>query len=175
MSGPGAGGVSCGKKETDVKKQEKKQQPGEAIGLDLSDRTGQYCHLDADGEILTEGKVTLTAAGLKRAFGHLPRTRMAIETGAQCGWVKRCLEELGHEVIVANARNLESITGSPQKTDQRDAEQLARLARVDPKLLHPVQLRTQQQQWNPGRVRNPGRTQDVSGTARKPTPDANAG
>jgi hypothetical protein len=48
-----------------MKKQGKKEQPGEAIGLDLSDRTGRYCHLDADGEILAEGKVTLTAAGLE--------------------------------------------------------------------------------------------------------------
>lgn len=129
-----------------MKKQGKKQQPGEAIGLDLSDRSFQYCHLDADGEIQVEGKVTLTAAALKRTFGHLPRTRMALETGSQSGWVKRCLEELGHEVIVANARELQSISGSHRKTDQRDAEQLARLARVDPKLLKPVQLRSGQQQ-----------------------------
>ena len=85
MSGPGAGGVSWRKKESDLKKQGKKQQPGEAIGLNLGDRTGQYCHLDANGEILTEGKITLTAAGLKRAFGRLSRTRLAIETGGQCG------------------------------------------------------------------------------------------
>jgi transposase len=62
---------------------------------------------------------------------------MAIEL-AQCGWVRRSLEDLGHEVIVANARELQSVSGSSQKTDHRDAEQLTRLARVDPKLLHPV-------------------------------------
>lgn len=146
MSGLGTNGVSYGKKETDMKKQGKQEQPGEAIGLDLSDRTGQYCHLDADGGIEAEGKVTLTAAGLKRVFGHLPRTRMAIETGAQSAWVKRCLEELGHEVIMANARELQAITGGARKTDQRDAQQLARLARVDPKLLSPVELRGAQQQ-----------------------------
>jgi len=129
-----------------MKKQGKREQPSEAIGLDLSDRSGQYCHLDVDGEIQAEGKVILTAAGLKRAFGHLPRTRMAIETGAQSGWVKRCLEELGHEVIVANARELQAISGSARKTDQRDAQQLARLARVDPKLLSPVELRSAEQQ-----------------------------
>ena len=120
-----------------MKQPGKRNQPGETIGPDLSDRTGQYCHLDSEGEVKAEGKVTLTAAGLKRAFGELPRTRMAIETGAQSGWVRRCLEGLGHEVIVANARELQSISGSIRKTDQRDAQQLARLARVDPKLLCP--------------------------------------
>ena len=99
--------------------------------------------------------MTLTAAGLKRAFGELPRTRMAIETGAQSGWVKRCLEGLGHEVIVANARELQSISGSIRKTDQRDAQQLARLARVDPKLLCPVELRTAQQQLDLNSIRVP--------------------
>ena len=66
-----------------------------------------------------------------------------METGAQSGWVKRCLEAMGHEVLVANARELPSISGSARKSDQRDAEQLARLARVDPELLKPVELRSE--------------------------------
>ena len=48
---------------------------------------------------------------------------------------------MGHEVLVANARELASITRSSRKNDVADAEQLARLARSDPKLLRPIRHR----------------------------------
>src|SRR5918993_6015012 len=51
------------------------------------------------------------------------------------------LEECGHEVLVANARKLRLIYANKRKTDEIDAENLARLARLDPKLLYPVRHR----------------------------------
>jgi hypothetical protein len=41
----------------------------------------------------------------------------------------------GHEVLVAYAKKVRLIYGKGPKTDKLDAENLARLARVDPKLL----------------------------------------
>lgn len=52
--------------------------------------------------------------------------------------VSRQLSELGHEVIVANARNVHLICESTRKDDRLDAKTLARLARIDPALLCPV-------------------------------------
>jgi transposase len=49
--------------------------------------------------------------------------------------VSRLLEECGHQVLVANARKLHLIYSNKRKTDKLDAENLARLARVDPKLV----------------------------------------
>jgi transposase len=40
------------------------------------------------------------------------------------------LEECGHEVLVANARKLRLIYANKRKTDEIDAENLARLARA---------------------------------------------
>lgn len=54
-------------------------------------------------------------------------------------WISRLLAEYGHEVIVANARKLRLIYENRNKDDQIDAEYLARLARLDPQLLSPVQ------------------------------------
>jgi len=51
------------------------------------------------------------------------------------------LTEQGHEVIVANPRKVRLVFESDSKNDQMDAEHLARLARVDPALLHPVKHR----------------------------------
>ena len=61
-------------------------------------------------------------------------------------WVSRLLEELGHEVIVAHARNVRLIGESRKKDDRLDARTLARLARIDPQLLAPVKHRSRQAQ-----------------------------
>ncbi len=61
-------------------------------------------------------------------------------------WVSRLFSELGHEVIVAHARNVRLIGESRRKDDRFDARTLARLARIDPQLLAPVQHRSAQAQ-----------------------------
>jgi len=52
------------------------------------------------------------------------------------------LTQLGHEVIVAHARNVRLIGESSRKDDRLDARTLARLARIDPGLLSPVRHRS---------------------------------
>jgi transposase len=54
--------------------------------------------------------------------------------------------ELGHEVIVANVRELRAISHSDRKSDQVDAEKLARYARLAPEILRPISHRTVEQQ-----------------------------
>jgi hypothetical protein len=65
-------------------------------------------------------------------------------------------QELGHEVIVANVRELRAILHSDRKSDQVDPEELARYARLDPEVLRPIAHRTVEQQeafWQPaGRI-----------------------
>lgn len=56
------------------------------------------------------------------------------------------MAELGHEVIVAHARNVRLIGESSRKDDRLDARMLARLARLDPRLLSPVQHRSAEAQ-----------------------------
>jgi transposase len=51
------------------------------------------------------------------------------------------LEREGHDVLVANARRLRFIYDSDNKGDRTDAEALARVARLDPKLLNPIRHR----------------------------------
>jgi transposase len=72
----------------------------------------------------------------------MPRSRIALETGTHSPWVSRLLSELGHEVIVAHARNVRLIGESRRKDDRLDARTLARLARIDPQLLCPVKHRS---------------------------------
>jgi transposase len=74
------------------------------------------------------------------------RLKIAIEVGTHSPWVSRLLEECGHEVLVANARKVRLIYGKGRKTDKLDAQSLARLARVDPKLLYPLKHRGEDSQ-----------------------------
>ena len=112
------------------------------IGLDLGDRSSHYCVLDEAGRVILEQKVSTTPKALQEAFGRMPRSRVALETGMHSPWVSRLLSELGHEVIVAHARNVRLIGESRRKDDRLDARTLARLARIDPHLLAPVQHRS---------------------------------
>ena len=65
-----------------------------------------------------------------------------MEVGTHSSWASHLLEELGHEVLVANARKLRAIYDNPRKGDQAGAETLARLARLDPNLLSPIHHRS---------------------------------
>jgi hypothetical protein len=53
-------------------------------------------------------------------------------------WGIEKLQELGHEVIVANVREFRTISHSDRKSDQVDAEKIARYARLDPKILRSI-------------------------------------
>jgi len=112
------------------------------IGLDLGDRWSHYCVLDESGRILTESKSATSPNAMKEVFGKIARARIALETGVHSPWVSRLLSKLGHEVIVAHARNVRLIGESRRKDDRLDAQTLARLARIDPQLLCPVKHRS---------------------------------
>src|SRR6201987_4392725 len=116
------------------------------IGLDLGDRSSWYCVLDEAGTIVLEQKLGTTPKAMKEVSGAIARSRIALETGMHSPWVSRALSELGHEVIVAHARNVRLIGESRRKDDRIDAQRLARLARIDPQLLSPIQHRSAQAQ-----------------------------
>ena len=123
------------------------------IGVDLGDRFSSYCVLDEAGEIIREQKLPTTPEATKQTFGRMPRSRVAMETGTHSPWVSRVLTELGHEVIVAHAQKVRLIVKSRRKDDRLDARTLARLARIDPELLSPVQHRSAQAQLHLTEIR----------------------
>ena len=111
------------------------------VGVDLGDRFSVICVLDKGGEVIEQSRIATTESAFKRKFEHDDRMRVALEVGTHSAWVSDLIAECGHEVLVANARELERITKSDRKNDRNDAELLARLARMDPKLLSPIKHR----------------------------------
>src|ERR1700730_13494428 len=116
------------------------------IGIDLGDVWSHYCTLNEDGEVVDRGRFRTTPSGVEKWFTDVPRARVAMETGTHSIWVSEQLREMGHEVIVANVRELRAISHSNRKSDTVDAEKIARYARVDPEILRPVSHRTVAQQ-----------------------------
>lgn len=113
------------------------------IGLDLGDEWAHFCALDAEGAVTKRGRVRTTADAFRDRFVGRAGCRIALEAGTHSLWSERVLTALGLEVIVANPRQVQLITRNDRKSDTVDAELLARLARVDPQLLSPVEPRTE--------------------------------
>lgn len=108
------------------------------IGLDLGDQYTEACVLDGRCEVVETFRVRSTRTAMEGALSRFESSRVVLEVGTHSPWVSRLVTRLGHEAVVANARRVQLITHSDSKNDRLDAEWLARLGRLDPKLLSPV-------------------------------------
>jgi transposase len=132
-----------------------KDQPKTTAGLDVGDKYSYLCLIDQDcGEVVEEGRLSTTPEAFRRRFASEQPMRIAIEAGTHSPWASRVLEECGHQVLVANARKLRLIYANKRKTDEIDAENLARLARLDPKLLYPLKHRGEDSQAHMALIRS---------------------
>jgi transposase len=129
--------------------------PTLTAGIDVGDRYSYLCFLDTEtGEVIEEARISTTPAAFERRFAGAQPMRLAIEAGTHSPWISRLLERSGHEVLLANARKLKLIYGEGRKNDKLDAENLARLARLDPKLLSPLKHRGEASQAHMAFVRS---------------------
>ncbi|MBA3473742.1 MAG: IS110 family transposase [Rubrobacter sp.] len=111
-------------------------------GLDLGDKHSHLCLVDTEsGEVLEESRLRTTPETFERRFSSEPPLKIALEVGTHSPWVSRLLKGCGHEVLVANARKVRLIYAEGRKTDRIDAEKLARVTRLDPSLLYPIEHR----------------------------------
>ena len=112
------------------------------VGVDLGDRTSLAC-VYAQGVIVEWVDIVMTPEGVRKAFEGKGYARVAMEAGAQSGWVTRLLRTLGYEPVVANPRKLKAINANTRKRDRNDALLLAKLVWSDPSLLHPIHHRSE--------------------------------
>jgi transposase len=116
------------------------------IGIDLGDKKSDICVLDQHGEVCNEFRLRMKEEDFQMYFASIPRSRVAVEAGAQSRWVAGVLEKCGHEVYVANTRKVPYIHQSDDKDDPGDAHKLAELLYFKPRLLHPIQHRSEEAQ-----------------------------
>jgi transposase len=107
-------------------------------GIDIGDRYCQIVVLDESGEVSEQSRIRTTPTAFKHYFQSKSPMRIAMEVGTHSPWLGELLNYLGHEALVGNACKLRLIHRNNQKSDEVDAELLARLCRFDPQLLYPI-------------------------------------
>ena len=85
-----------------------------------------------------------TQEDLAAFFQGLNGARVVIEVGTHSAWVQEVIGGCGHEVLVANPRMMDGSKRRKRKNDRIDANKLARLGRVDPQSLYPIQHRSRE-------------------------------
>jgi hypothetical protein len=97
----------------------------EHIGIDVHKKETQISILTEDGQLI-ERRVRTLAERFGEVLGSRPRARIVLEASTESEWVARCLEGLGHEVIVAdpNFAPMYATRTRKVKTDRRDARAL---------------------------------------------------
>jgi transposase len=123
------------------------------IGLDLGDRNHTYCVLDPAGKIDKEGAIANTRGNLEAMAKSYPGARVIMEAGMHSPWVSRFLKGQEMEVIVANPRKVRAIYQNERKSDRRDALMLARIGRMDPALLCPIEHGSEEAQRDLVRIK----------------------
>jgi transposase len=116
------------------------------MGVDVGDRRSHFCVLDEAGEVVERGDFRTTPAGLKKMLAGRSDATVAFETGSHALWIRREVDATGCRALEANPRQVRLIYGGHTKNDRVDAENLARLARLDEELLKPVRARRDQDQ-----------------------------
>lgn len=124
------------------------------LGLDLGDEKSHFCLVGCEGEVELRGVVPTERSALAALVQGLPPARVVIEASTHSHWVASLLLTLRAEVYVANPRRLPLITRSARKNDRNDAEQLARIGRLDVQLLSPVRVRSDECMRERARLRS---------------------
>ncbi|MEJ2289777.1 MAG: IS110 family transposase [Deinococcales bacterium] len=117
----------------------------EYCGIDLHAEYSQICILDESGEVMETSRVRTSRKALERFFSR-GAMRVVMEAGGSSPWVSRLLASLGHDIVVCSPRRVRLIAESKLKNDRVDAEVLARLVRLDPEFLGPIQHRSEEAQ-----------------------------
>lgn len=101
-----------------------------SIGLDLHKIQCQVCELD--GDTIREYRVRTNRQDLIEKFGGREACRILLEASTESEWVARLLEQLGHEVIVAdpNFAPMYATRSKRIKNDKRDARALGEACRL---------------------------------------------
>ena len=116
----------------------------ETIGCDLGDKKSTIFVLGNNGKGQRAAAIATTQGGFTKFFKAREAAHVVIETGTHSRWVCELLQGFGHEVTVANSYRLSLISQNHKKSDDADAELLARMGRSDVGLLSPVIHRSKQ-------------------------------
>jgi len=71
------------------------------IGIDVHKRESQLCIITGAGEVV-ERRIRTERGRFREVLGGREQAKVLVESSTESEWVAQCLEELGHEVVVAD-------------------------------------------------------------------------
>jgi len=134
------GGAKKGDQLMSKHSKEPAEKAGRYVGIDLGDTKSRVCTVDKLGQVVLQEWVTTTPQAFLERFSNRANLHIAMEVGTHSRWASEALMRCGHEVIVADARQLALITNSDAKSDKRDARTLAQLVWADPACCRPSSI-----------------------------------
>jgi transposase len=123
------------------------------VGIDLGDRWSHFCALNETGVVAHCDRMRTTQEAIAEQAQAWRGARVAVENGTHSGWISRALSAAGCQVYVANPSRWRG-TAHTSKNDRNDAEALARVVRVDPQLLFPIEHRSEAHQQDLAVIRS---------------------
>jgi len=90
------------------------------IGIDVHKRESQIYILAESGEVI-ERRIRTKPERFAAVLGTRPHARILIEASSDSEWVARCLEALGHEVIVVDSNFAPMYATRSRKVKDRPA------------------------------------------------------
>lgn len=125
-------------------------------GIDVGDKYSHLFVLDNEtGDALEQTRIQTTPKAFERYFRGRAQDRVVLEVGCHSGWMSRLIAKISDcAILVADPRKARKLMGTEEKDDDIDAELLARIGRMDPKLLKPVTCRTEETQCHLSVIRS---------------------
>ena len=124
----------------------KRSNPMTTVGLDIGDKYIHLHELTPFGEVLEQARFKNDPKKLELFFKDRDPCRIVLEVGSQSRWITLQLRSYGHDVLMADPRQLKLISGSLFKNDKRDAEMLALLGTQTAHLIKTVEVREDKHQ-----------------------------
>src|SRR5262249_12511172 len=114
------------------------------VGIDVHKNQSQIGLITEAGEVLHQ-RIHTQRERFGAVFAECPQARILLEASTESERVAQCLEELGHEVIVAdpNSAPMYAQRSRRVKTVRRDAEALAHACRRG--VYHPAHRTSERQ------------------------------
>lgn len=99
-------------------------------GIDFHKKFSAVCVMDEEGQVIEQRRVSHQGGQFEAYFGSRDPMECVIEPVEHWGWAVDSLQELGHQVHLANTYKVRLIAESRTKTDKVDARVLADLLRA---------------------------------------------
>ena len=126
------------------------QQPEYVIGIDIGNEGSSVCCLDpSTSEVIGEKRIATTKEGITEYLDEFDQPcQVVMEATTHSPWISELVEELGHEAIVSSPHAISKLFRHKKRTDETDAENLARVCAFDRALLAPIYHRSPQERMD---------------------------